>query len=140
MSEANKALVRQLLAGADRADESVIDDVVHASYEDHNPPPFQGPATGAQGAHDAFANALKIFSDFHHEIGEQIAEGEYVVTRIVGHGRHTGDFLGIPATNKDVTMEGIAIHRVVDGKIVEHWGQVDGIGMLMQMGALPPMG
>ena len=140
MSEANKALVRALLEGADRSDASIIDDVVHPEYDDHNPPPFQGPATGAQGAHDAFTAALKIFSDFHHEIGEQIAEGEYVVTRIVGHGRHTGDFLGIPATNKDVTMQGIAIHRIVDGKIVEHWGQVDGIGMLMQMGALPPMG
>jgi predicted ester cyclase len=46
--------------------------------------------------------------------------------------------MGVPPTHKDVTMEGIAIHRVVDGKIVEHWSQVDGLGLLMQMGAIPP--
>src|SRR5689334_8510412 len=102
MSEQNKALVRTLFERADKSDASVIEDVVATEYADHNPPPFQGPATGAAGAHDAFTAALKIFSDFDHEIVQQIAEGDYVVTRVIGRGRHTGDFMGIPATNNDV--------------------------------------
>jgi len=140
MSEANKALVRALLEGADRNDISILDDTVQPDYTDHNPPPFQGPATGIEGARDAFTTAAKIFSDWTHEVLQQFSDGDFVITRVIGRGKHTGDFLGIPATNKDVEMEGIAIHRVVDGKIVEHWGQVDAMGMLVQMGVVPPPG
>jgi len=140
MSEDNKALVRKMLEGADRSDISVVDELVSPDYVDHNPPPFQGPATGVDGARDAFTTAMKIFSDWTHEVPQQFSDGEFVISRIIGRGRHTGDFLGIPASNKDVTMEGIAIHRVVDGKVVEHWSQVDGLGLLGQIGAIPPMG
>jgi predicted ester cyclase len=140
MSEDNKAIVRKLLEGADRSDISVVDELVSADYVDHNPPPFQGSGTGADGARDAFTTAMKIFSDWTHEVPQQFTDGDFVISRIVGRGRHTGDFLGIPASNKDVTMEGIAIHRVVDGKVVEHWSQVDGLGLLSQIGAIPPMG
>ena len=140
MSEDNKALVRALLKGADDNDISVIDELVADDYVDHNPPPFQGPATGAEGARDAFTTAGKIFSDWHHEVLDQFSDGEFVITRLVGRGRHTGEFMGMPASNNDVSMEGIAIHRINDGKIVEHWSQVDGLGLLGQMGVLPPMG
>lgn len=122
------------------SDIAILDETVAADYTDHNPPPFQGPKTGLDGAQDAFTTATRIFSDWSHEIVQQFSDGDFVITRIVGHGKHTGDFLGIPPTNKDVQMEGIAIHRVVDGKIVEHWGQVDAMGMLVQMGAVPSPG
>ena len=140
MSEDNKALVRALLKGADDNDVSVIDQLLADDYVDHNPPPFQGPATGVEGARDAFTTAGKIFSDWKHEVLAQFSDGDFVITRVVGRGRHTGDFMGLPASNADVSMEGISIHRVVDGKLVEHWGQVDGVGLLGQMGAIPPMG
>ena len=140
MSEANKAIVRALLEGADRNDISVLDETIAADSVDHNPPPFATSGEGLEAARDTFTTAGKIFSDWTHEILAQYSDGDFVITRLVGRGKHTGEFLGIPASNNDVQMEGIAIHRVVDGKIVEHWGQVDGVGMLAQMGALPPMG
>jgi len=140
MSDANKALVRQLLERADGNDSSVLDEVLHPDYVDHNPPPFQGPATGVKGAHDAFTNGIAIFSDWHHEVLDQFADGDFVITRLRGIGKHTGPFFGAPASNADVSMEGIAIHRVADGKVVEHWGQVDAVGLLGQMGVIPPMG
>lgn len=135
--EDNKAIVRRYLSRVDTGDIGCLDEFVDSSYDDHNPPPFQGEARGMEGARDAFAYALKAFSDFRHEIHEQYADGDVVISRITGQGRHTGDFMGVPATNRDVSMEGIAIHRVVDGKVVEHWAQVDGMGLLMQMGAIP---
>jgi predicted ester cyclase len=140
MSEANKAVVRALLEGADRNDISILDDTVEANYADHNPPPFQGPAGGIEGARDAFTAATKIFSDWSHEVLDQFSDGDYVISRVVGRGKHTGEFFDIPASNKDVEMEGIAIHRIVDGKIVEHWAQVDAMGLMMQIGAMPPPG
>ena len=50
---------------------------------------------------------------------------------------HAGELLGIPATNKEVETEGIAIHRVRDGKIVEYWAVSDIARVLQQVGALP---
>ena len=138
MSEANKAVVRALLEGADRNDISILDDTLEANYADHNPPPFQGPAGGIEGSRDAFMAATKIFSDWSHEVLDQFSDGDYVITRVVGRGKHTGEFFGIPVSNNDVEMEGIAIHRIVDGMIVEHWAQVDAMGLMMQIGAVPP--
>ena len=136
-AEENKALVRSLFGGADAAREQILDDVLAADYVDHNPPPFQGPTTGLPGAHDAWKYATNAFTDWSHDVVAQYADGDFVITRVVGRAKHTGDFLGVPATGRDVTMEGIAIHRVVDGKLVEHWGQVDAIGLMTQMGAIP---
>jgi predicted ester cyclase len=140
MSEANKALVRSLLEGADRNDISILDDTLATDCADHNPPPFAASGDGIDAARETFTTAGKIFSDWSHEVVQQFSDGDFVITRLIGRGKHTGEFLGIPASNNDVQMEGIAIHRVVDGKIVEHWGQVDGVAMLAQMGALPPLG
>lgn len=136
----SKALVRKWLEGVDTGDVSVVDQFQVPKYQDHNPPPFPGLEPGIEGSRQAFKYALGAFSDFRHEIEDQVAEGDMVVTRITGYGKHTGEFLGIPPTGKDVQMSGIAIHRVVDGKLVEHWGQVDALGLLVQLGVvqLPP--
>jgi predicted ester cyclase len=136
-SEDNKALVRRFLSKVDTGDVAALDEFVAEKYDDHNPPPFQQ-GNDIAAARDAFAYALKAFSDFSHEVKDQYADGDVVITRLVGRGRHTGEFMGVPPTNQEVSMEGIAIHRVADGKIVEHWSQVDGLGLLMQMGAIPP--
>ena len=137
MSDANKALVRDLFAGVDAAREEILDEVIDTDYTDHNPPPFQGPTPGLAGAHDAWQYAVKAFSDWQHDVQAQYTDGDVVISRVSGRAKHTGDFLGVPATGREVTMDGIAIHRVVDGKLVEHWGQVDAMSLMMQIGALP---
>lgn len=67
----------------------------------------------------------------------QVAEGDVVVSHIVGRGVHTGELLGIPPTNKEIETEGIVIHRVRDGQIVEYWAVTDVAGVLRQLGVLP---
>ncbi|HAM02182.1 MAG TPA: ester cyclase [Acidimicrobiaceae bacterium] len=138
-TEENKALVRRWLEDVDTGDVGVVDKYVASSLVDHNPPPFQT-EPGFEGAKQAFSYALGAFSDFRHEVKQQIAEGDYVVTRVTGYGTHSGEFLGIPATGREVQMEGIAIHRIVDGQLVEHWAQVDSTSLLVQLGAIPPPG
>ena len=59
------------------------------------------------------------------------------MSHIWGRGLHVGELMGIPATNKEVETEGMAIHRVRDGKIVEYWSVTDVARVLMQVGALP---
>jgi predicted ester cyclase len=133
----NKALVRRWMERIDTRDPAVVDELVGEDYQDHNPPPFPDLPSGIAGARQAFAYALAAFSDVVHTVEDQLAEGDLVVSRISAVGTHTGEFLGIPPTGRRVTMGGIAIHRIHDGRLVEHWAQVDALGLLQQLGAIP---
>ena len=66
-----------------------------------------------------------------------VAAGDRVAVRWTFHGTHRGEFLGIPPTGKQVTMAAIEINRVRDGKVAEHWVQLDQLGVLRQLGAIP---
>ena len=68
---------------------------------------------------------------------EVIAEGEWVAARVSARGTHLGGWMGIKATGKVVKLRGINLDRIVGGRIVEHWGEADTVGMLMQMGVDP---
>jgi predicted ester cyclase len=137
-TEANKDLVRRYIQAIDdnhSSDWSVIDEYVAEDFVAHNPP-----LPGVSLDRDGLKQAAEIFRNAtpgRHEIPMQVAEGDLVVSYIVGRGRHEGELLGIPATNKEIDTGGIAIHRVRDGKIVEYWSVVDVAHVLMQIGALP---
>jgi predicted ester cyclase len=104
-AEQNKAVVQRWLESIDTGDAKVVDEFLGVGFIDHNPPPFPGASPDIEGARKAFSYALKAFSDFHHEINDQYADGDRVITRITGYGKHTGEFLGIPPTGKDVQMK-----------------------------------
>jgi predicted ester cyclase len=83
------------------------------------------------------AEIFRVATPGRHQIKMQVAEEDLVVSVIEGRGKHEGELLGIPATNKEVETEGIAIHRVRDGKIVEYWSVIDVARVLQQIGVLP---
>lgn len=91
-------------------------------------------------AERAFALALAAFSDVRHAVEDQTAEGGRAGSRTTGTGVCTGEFLGVPPTGRRVSMSGIAIHRVQDGRIVEHWAQTDALGLLQRLGAVSTPG
>ena len=72
------------------------------------------------------------------EIHQLIASDDKVAIRSTFRGTHDGDFMGIPATGKTVEVGGIDIVRVRDGKFVEHWGLFDAMGLMQQLGVVPP--
>jgi steroid delta-isomerase-like uncharacterized protein len=80
------------------------------------------------------------FPDGRTTIDDIIAEGDKVVVRATMKGTHKGEFMGIPATGKQVTISGIDVTRFVNGKSTEHWGQWDTLGMMQQVGVVPPPG
>jgi predicted ester cyclase len=131
------SILQQFLRAVDTGKSSALDGHLAASYNDHNPPPFASKAPGLVGVKETYDIALGIFADFKHVVEDTFTEGDRIVSRIVGSGRHVGPLLGISPTQKQVTMSGLAIHRVANGKLVEHWGQIDGIGLLAQVGAVP---
>jgi predicted ester cyclase len=79
----------------------------------------------------------KAFPDLHHTFEDQIAEGDKVVTRVTFHGTHQGTFQGIPATGKKIAVEATLVDRIVDGKFVEHWSNMDSMGLMQQLGVIP---
>jgi predicted ester cyclase len=83
---------------------------------------------------------VAAFPDVHVHIEDEIAEGDWVVTRMKAHGTHQGELMGIPATGKEVTDSVIHVARIVDGKIVERWEQADLMGMMQQLGVVPEPG
>jgi predicted ester cyclase len=67
-----------------------------------------------------------------------IAEGDKVAIRWAARGTHQGELLGIQPTGKQATWTGISIYRFADGKIVEAWWSKDVLGLLQQLGVIPP--
>lgn len=88
--------------------------------------------------HIAFYEAA--FPNYEFIAEDMIAEGDKVVVRSTFRGTHKGDLMGIAPTGKQVTMPLILIYRLADDKIVEHWMQADALGMMQQLGVIPPMG
>jgi predicted ester cyclase len=71
-------------------------------------------------------------------IDDEIAEGDKVVSRWTYRAVHRGEFQGIPPAGKQVTMTGLTLLRIAGGKIVEHWVELDQLGLLQQLGVVPP--
>jgi predicted ester cyclase len=80
---------------------------------------------------------LSAFPDWRGQILDLFAEGDRVVNRWTGQGTHTMPLMGIPPTGKHVTLEGITIFRVENGKVVEEWSQADQLVLMRQLGVVP---
>jgi predicted ester cyclase len=134
----NKDLIRRYIEAVDAnesGDWGILDEFIAEDFVAHNPP-----APGVSLDRDGVKQAAEIFrrgSPGTHEITMQIAEGDLVASRIVGHGVHSGELFGIPPTGNEVETDGIAVHRIRDGKIVEYWSVVDAARVLQQIGAMP---
>jgi predicted ester cyclase len=134
----NKELIQRYIKAVDEnhtSDWSVIDEYLADDFVAHNPP-APGAGLDREGMKQA-AEIFRIGSPGSHEILMQVAEDDLVVSHIVGRGVHEGELFGIPPTNKEVETDGIVIHRVRDGKIVEYWSVVDAARVLQQLGAFP---
>jgi len=83
-----------------------------------------------KGFVEAIHNA---FPNLKYALDDTIIQGDKVVTRWTAHGTHTGDFFGLPATNKNVTMLGITIFLTRDGKIAKLWDVWDQNGLMQQL-------
>ena len=134
--EENRSLVRLLLEDdISRGDSDVQERIIHPDFVDHtNPPGMQHGLAGHRAIVDLFRAA---FPDQWWQIEDLIAEGDKVVARTTMTGTHLGDFFGIAPTGTRVTLQGVHIMRIADGRIAEHWGSNDDLGLMRQLGAIP---
>ncbi len=135
MSEENKAIVRQLHNMTKETLPTRFDQLYAADLTYH------GTGELANADRDTlkhFVSAIfDAFSDFSITQEEVLAEGDRVTYRNTYSGTHTGEFMGIPATGKTVTVGSIGIARISGGKIVEEWESMDEMGMMQQLGVIP---
>jgi predicted ester cyclase len=116
-----------------------MDELVAEDYLDHSPPPFPGLGSGREGLKQAF-HIFWEATPGTHEIEDQIAEGDKVVTRMTARGVHERDLPGIPATGNQLTMTATVIHRIENGRLAEKWSDKDLLGFLQQLGVIPTPG
>jgi steroid delta-isomerase-like uncharacterized protein len=137
MTQDNATIVRNFV------DEVITQGKIEASaqyvWEDvveQVPLPGQGP--GLDGLKDILRAMRAGFPDIVFSIQEQIAEHDKVASRFEWTGTHQGEFLGIPATGRHVRVWGIVIDCLVDGRIKDTRILMDTLGLMTQLGVLPP--
>jgi steroid delta-isomerase-like uncharacterized protein len=134
--EDNKAAVRRFYQevingrNPDALDELLVPDGVDHTFGNQS----------TQQAKGFFAMVYQAFPDLHAEVHDVIAEGDLVAVRSTYTSTHQGEFLGIPATGKQTTTNGVEYFRMQDGKQVEHWGGPDMFSFLVQLGVMPGPG
>ena len=139
MSEHNKAIVRRLFTELwNNGNLLVADELFAPNYAHYDPstPDFgRGPDSEKKRA----ALYRTAFPDLHLTIEDVIAEGETVMTRWSCRGTHKGDLNGIAPTGKHITITGLTVARVSNGKIVEGYVNWDALGLMQQLGVVPQL-
>jgi steroid delta-isomerase-like uncharacterized protein len=100
--------------------------------------PFPGQGPGIEGIKLVIRSFRAAFPDMQWSVDEQIAEEDKVVTRFEWTGTHGGEFLGIPATGKQVRIWGVVIDRIENGKVQDTRILMDTLGLMSQLGVFPP--
>ena len=137
-TDANKALVRRYYDEVlNRGDLAVVDELLAPEFVSHAP---SGATFGLEQYRQTIAMSRGAFPDLHVVVEAQLAEADRVVTRWTARGTHTGAFMGLPPSGRQVSVSAIHIHRIAGRRVVEHWEQIDALGLLQQLGALPAPG
>jgi steroid delta-isomerase-like uncharacterized protein len=136
-TDQNKALVRRFIEELfTHGNTSAADEILAPDFVEHEQLP-PGIPKGREGVKVLATILRSAFPDLKATIEDTIAEGDKVVIRMTWSGTHKGEFMGVPATGKRVSIGVIDILRMDGGKCVEHWGQMDSMGMMQQIGAIP---
>src|SRR5262245_41170111 len=130
--EENKEIVRRYQEAYNHQEYDALDDLVAADVL--TPNMISSVPRGLEGAKQVHQKTVTGMPDYHTTIEDLIAEGDKVVARVTLTGTHTGDFYGIPPTGRKIHLSAMYMVRIADGKIVEHWGEENGVTVFRQLG------
>lgn len=134
-TENNKLLIREYIEKVvNTGNVADIENYISPNYYEGNRP--SGQIVGIEGAKQHILGVRHTYPDLHLTIEQQIAEGDWVVTRITARGTHQGNWLGIKPTGKKVEITGVNIEKVINGRIVEHGGAANILEPLLEIGAI----
>jgi predicted ester cyclase len=131
----NEAMYRRLIEeGFNQGNLAVVDELVSPNAREHQ----RGAGDGIEGTKDTIKYLRSAFPDFKITIDEVVVAGDKVWARQRGGGTNLGRFAGHPPTGKTAYIEVFDVVRFEDGKLVEHWGVPDQLGMMMALGLIAP--
>jgi predicted SnoaL-like aldol condensation-catalyzing enzyme len=129
-----RALVHSIFAAIDRREFDEVRQMFGPTYLAH----FDGLPPMTPNELFPFMGAFfTAFPDLQHRVEDVRVDGDRIAARVVITGTHLGEFMGAVPTQRPVTFGSINIYHLADGKIAEHWVNVDTFGMLQQIGAIP---
>jgi steroid delta-isomerase-like uncharacterized protein len=133
-TEENKTIVSEFIQALfTRGDLDAVDEYLAEDFV-NNDPPF-GASADREGMRSAGALFRSVFPDWHTDLHLLVAEGDIVVEQFTAAGTHTGvPIMNVAPSGQTVTLPGINIFRLRDGRIVERWGRLDDLGFLRQLG------
>jgi predicted ester cyclase len=116
----------------------LLDELLAPNFVNHTPQPGASPTR--DGLKETMRELKTAFPDLRYTVEDSIECGDKIVHRLSATGTMKGDFMGISATDKRATWTEIHIGKGLDGRLTEHWGLVDQLGMLVQLGVVPAPG
>ncbi len=136
--DVNKEIVRRFFElGPSQGNINAARELLAPDFALHVPLPA---APGIQGISDVVTACRAAFEHLNVTVEDMVAEGDRVAARFTARGVHKGEFMGLPPTGKPITMTGIEIFRIENGKIAELWGEANLMGLMMQLGIIPTAG
>lgn len=134
--KANITIVRKFFeVGPSKGDLAAADAILHSEFSLHTPLPTPGP--GIEAMNNVITTCRAAFHGLQVTVDDIMAEGDKVTARFTARGVHKGEFMGLPPTGKAITMTGIEIFRIKEGKITELWGEANLMGLMQQLGIMP---
>lgn len=135
-AEENKSIVRRWVDEAyNPGNVGLMDELFAADFVNHDP--ANPMVRDLEGLKQDVRTQQEAFPDRHTSIDELLADGDKVIKRFTFRGTQSGEWNGIPATGKQVTLQGIDILRIENGQITEIWWGYDALGVLQQLGVIP---
>jgi steroid delta-isomerase-like uncharacterized protein len=132
-TEQNTTIVREFIdALFTKGDLGSVDRYLAEDFVDHDPP--LGLPGGRESIRTAGAMMRTACPDWHSDLELLVADDDLVVERFTASGTHRGELMGVAATGRTLSLPGINIFRIRDGRIVERWGRLDELGLLRQLG------
>lgn len=139
MSEQNKAIVRRFYEEVmSQGKVDLLDEIMAESFTDHGETLFGSPR-GRESLRQGIVATRRVFPDLAVQLHDVIAGGDMVGVRGTMRCRQQGEFLGIPATGNELSWAGLAMFRVVDGRMAERWFNSDSLSIVQQLGIVPPL-
>src|SRR5207248_2794830 len=138
-AEENKVIARRFIQVWGQGSLDTLDELAASNFSVYYPV-LNEPIYGPEAFKQHLMRARSAVPDATIESLDEIAEGDKVVVRWTVHGTHQGVFLGIPPTGQQLTWTGMTIYRIADGKVVEERGEEDALGLMQQLGVVPPAG
>ena len=135
MSEENKTLAQRSWELASQRNPDALEEVYAPDVAWHEP---DQNVQGIEEAKQYYSTYLSAFPDISFTVEDVIAEGDKVVTRVTLRGTHQGEVEEFgPPTGRQVESQGLTIHRIEGGKIVEEWNSYDNLSLMQQLGLVP---